>query len=119
MDTKIRTLVAMAWGASIGSLTFAVGSISVLSPNPIVSTTQVVLMSLILPGIIGGGAIAGNVHAFFLGGGAVINSLFHFGVSWFLIPLLTRSKKGFLDKCGAAGRSGGKKREPSKSIPPH
>jgi hypothetical protein len=77
----------------IGSLTFAVGLISVLSPNPIISAAQVVLMFLMLPGIIGGGAIAGNAHAFQLGIGALLNGLFHFAISWLVIPLFRWSKK--------------------------
>lgn len=76
----------------MGGLTFAVGPLSMRSPNPIINAAQTILEMLIVPGLIGGAAISGNVHAFYLGAGAVVNGLFHFGIGWLLFPLLARLK---------------------------
>jgi hypothetical protein len=90
---KSRRYVAIAWGALIGSMTFMVGDISWPSPNPIVEAIKAVLMVLMIPGLIGGAAISGNIHAFSLGAGALVNALFHFGLSWLLFPLVMRFKR--------------------------
>jgi hypothetical protein len=85
---KPRVLIAAAWGVLIGVLTFAVGPISAISQNSILGVAQEFLMILLLPGLIGAGAVSGNIHAFFLAPGAVINAIFHFCSSWLLLALL-------------------------------
>jgi tetratricopeptide (TPR) repeat protein len=87
---QIRIRVAAGWGLLIGSLTFAVGPISSISENPILGIAQEVLMVLLLPGLIGAGAISGNIHAFYLAPGALINALFNFGLSWLLLAVVGR-----------------------------
>ena len=78
----------------MGGCTFAVGSISWLSANPVIATVQHSLMILIFPGLLGGMAISGNAHAFSLGAAAVVNLLFYFGLCWLIFPLLLRLKRG-------------------------
>lgn len=85
---KIRLLISMIWGTLFGGLTFAVGSIASLSANMIVAAMQIVIMFLLLPGIIGAGAISGNIHAYSLGPGAIINALVNFGLCWLLFPFV-------------------------------
>src|SRR5690242_800293 len=85
-------VIASAWGAFVGALTFAVGAISWISPNPIIGAIQVILMVFILPGIIGGTAFAGNVHAFSLVPGAIINALLHCSICWLLLRMRARVK---------------------------
>ena len=85
---KIRLLISMIWGTLFGGLTFAVGSIASLSANMIVAAMQIVIMFLLLPGIIGAGAISGNIHAYSLGSGAIINALVNFGLCWLLFPFV-------------------------------
>lgn len=87
---QIRIRIAAGWGLLIGSLTFAVGPISSISENPILGIAQEVLMVLLPPGLIGAGAISGNVHAFYLAPGALINALFNFGLSWLLLAVVGR-----------------------------
>jgi tetratricopeptide (TPR) repeat protein len=50
-------------------------------------------MILILPGLIGAGAISGNMHAFDLAPGALINALLNFGLSWLLLGLVGRFRR--------------------------
>ncbi len=90
---SLPLVFAIAWGALLGGLTFAVGPISWGSQNPLIDAMRVVLMVLLLPGLIGGMAFAGNVHAFSLLPGAIINGLFHFGLCWFLIRVRARFKR--------------------------
>ena len=85
-----RYNVSMAWGVAIGALTFAAGPIGLASANPIIAAIQWVLLMLIVPGIIGGAVISGGAHTVFLGVGAVINALFHFGLCWVLFSLFSR-----------------------------
>jgi hypothetical protein len=87
---KPRVWIAAAVGALIGALTFAVGPISTISQNPILGVAQKFLMILLLPGLIGSSAISGNVHAFPLAPGALINALFNFCSSWLLLALVGR-----------------------------
>lgn len=107
-NKRIRIRIAAGWGLLIGSLTFAVGPISSISANPILGTAQVVLMVLLLPGLIGAGAISGNMHAFYLAPGALINAFFNFGLSWFLLALVGRliGTRKVLTIIGAALLSG-------------
>ena len=93
LKMKVRNAVSMAWGMAIGCLTFAAGPIGWASANPIIAAVQWVLLILILPGIIGGGAVSGSMHTVFLGVGAVINALLHFGLCWALFPLFSRSQE--------------------------
>jgi len=48
--------VAVAWGALMGVLTFAVGPISSISSKVAIGAIQKGLMILIIPGLIGGAA---------------------------------------------------------------
>ena len=90
---QIRFRVAIVWGLLIGSLTFAVGSISTISENPILGIAQKALMILLLPGLIGAGAISGNMHAFELAPGALINAALNFGLSWLFLALVGRFRR--------------------------
>jgi hypothetical protein len=90
---QLRFRIAIGWGLLIGSLTFAVGSISSISENPILGIAPRLLMILLLPGLIGGGVISGNMHAFDLALGALINALFNFGLSWLLLALVGRFRR--------------------------
>jgi hypothetical protein len=85
---RIRLRIAIAWGLFIGILSFWVGSISNLSANPIIELVQRFLMILLLPGLIGAGAVTGNLHVLFLAPAAAINALIHFGICWLFFPLL-------------------------------
>jgi tetratricopeptide (TPR) repeat protein len=78
---------------AIGCLTFAAGPIGWASANPIVAGFQWVLLILIMPGIIGGGAVGGSMHTVFLGVAASINGLLHFGLCWVLFPLFSRFRR--------------------------
>lgn len=90
---RLPLVFAIAWGALLGGLTFAIGPISWGSQNPSIDAMRVILMVLLLPGLIGGMAFAGNVHAFSLLPGAIINGLFHFGLCWLLIRMRARFKR--------------------------
>jgi tetratricopeptide (TPR) repeat protein len=88
---RVRNAVSLAWGVAIGCLTFAAGPIGWASANPIIAAFQWALLILIMPGIIGGGAVGGSMHTIFLGIAALINALLHFGICWLLFPLFSRS----------------------------
>jgi len=90
---KARFLLSIIWGLLIGSITFLVGPVAMPSYNPIIEVAKIVLMILMLPGLIGGSAFSGNIHAFYLGLGALVNALVHFGISWFLFPRAARIKR--------------------------
>jgi hypothetical protein len=90
---ELRTIIALIWGALMGSLTFALGPISVISDNFIFGALQIILVYLLVPGIIGAGIVSGNVHAIYLEVGAVINAVFYFGLSWLLFPLFMKFKR--------------------------
>ena len=51
-------------------------------------------MVLIIPGLIGAAALAGNAHAFALASAATINALLQFGVGSLLIFVVKRSVSG-------------------------
>ena len=91
LEMRVRNAVSLAWGIAIGCLTFAAGPISWTSANPIIAGVQWALLILIMPGIIGGGAVGGSMHTIFLGVAAPINALLHFGMCWLLFPLFSRS----------------------------
>jgi hypothetical protein len=44
-----------------------------ISANPTVDVIQRALVSLLLPGLLGAAAFAGNIHAYSLGPAAIIN----------------------------------------------
>jgi len=87
---KLQLSIAIAWGILLGSLTFAVRPISTISANFVLGAIQKGTMVLLLPGLIGSAAVAGNVHAFSLVPAAIINALFHFGIAWLLIRIKVR-----------------------------
>lgn len=89
---RLRLQIAMAWGVLLGSLTFAVGPLSTISSNPLLGSIQKVLMVFLFPGLIGAMAFGGNVHAFSLLPGAIINALFHFSACWLLVGIAARLK---------------------------
>jgi hypothetical protein len=91
---ELRSTISTIWGALIGFLTFGAGPISWTSANPIIAVVQWVALILIVPGLLGGVVVGGNVHNVALGTAAVINALFHFGLSWLLFPLFKRRTKG-------------------------
>jgi len=96
--------IALTWGALIGSLTFAVGPLSDISANPFLAVAQKAIFISILPGLIGGIAFSGNVHAFSLGAGAAVNFIFHFAVSLALLRLFTRNKRNVKNQPMAEAR---------------
>lgn len=89
---QLQLFIAVFWGALLGGLTFSVGTISTISANPIIGAVQILLMTLIVPGLIGSMAFVGNAHAFSLLPGAVINGLLHFVACWLLIGIRARFK---------------------------
>jgi hypothetical protein len=84
---KVALYLCLTWGILFGALTFAVGPISSISDNPIVGAVQTAAMVLMVPGLIGAGAFAGNVHAFSLVPAAIINGIVNFGLSWIVLSL--------------------------------
>jgi hypothetical protein len=90
---KARFLFSLGWGLLIGGITFFVGPVAMPSYNPIIQVAKAGLMILLLPGLIGGSAFSGNIHAFYLGPGALVNALVHFGISWFVFPRAARIKR--------------------------
>jgi hypothetical protein len=79
-----RLFAAVAWGVLMGCLTFAAGPLAWGSANPIIDAMQFALTMLLIPGLLCA-AMVGSLFP-----GAVINALFHFGVSWLLLTLLAR-----------------------------
>ena len=78
-----KVLSAIVLGGFFGSLTLAVPTLSSISENPVVGTAQRGVFSLLVPGIIGAGAVSGNVHAWPLWIAAGINMLIYFVGGWF------------------------------------
>jgi len=97
----LRVYACLAWGTLFGALTFAVGPISSLSDNPILSALQTVAMVFIIPGLIGSMAISQNVHAFSLAPAALINTGVHFGVAWAFVSLFARLRRKKLSQGNA------------------
>ena len=85
-----RILIAALWSIAIGGMTFAVGPLSLRSEHSALAAIQVVLMALIVPGLLGAAAIAGNAHAFPLAPAAAINALVQFGACLLLIFCIRR-----------------------------
>jgi hypothetical protein len=77
-----KVLSAIVLGGLFGSLTLAVSKLSSISENPILGTAQRGLFALLVPGIIGAGALSGNVHAWSLWIAAGINMLIYFAAGW-------------------------------------
>jgi hypothetical protein len=77
---RSKSWIAVGWGALMGGITFALPNIS----------SSDTLTILILPGLVAGGAISGNVHAYHLWFSALVNALLHFSLSWILISLFLR-----------------------------
>jgi hypothetical protein len=92
LSRNLPLVFAIAWGALLGGLTFAVGPISSGMQNPLMYPMQVALMVLLLPGLVGAMVFAGNAHAFSLLPGAILNGLFHFGLGWLLLRIRARFK---------------------------
>ena len=80
-----KALCALALGGLLGSLTLAVPRLSSISDNPVIGTAQRSLFALLVPGIIGAGAVSGNVHAWQLWIAAGINVLVYFVTGWLLV----------------------------------
>ena len=77
-----KVLSAAVLGGIFGCLTLAVPKLSSISENPVVGGVQKGLFSLLVPGIIGAGAVSGNVHAWPLWMAAAINMLIYFVAGW-------------------------------------
>jgi hypothetical protein len=77
-----KVLSAVALGGLFGALTLALPKLSSISENPVVGTAQRGFFALLVPGIIGAGAVSGNVHAWPLWIAAGINTLIYFGIGW-------------------------------------
>lgn len=77
-----KVLSAIVLGGLFGSLTLAISKLSSISENPILGTAQRGLFALLVPGIIGAGALSGNVHAWPLWIAAGINMLIYFVAGW-------------------------------------
>lgn len=77
-----QVLSAIVLGGVLGGLTLAVPKLSSISENPVVGTAQRALFALLVPGIIGAGAVSGNVHAWPLWIAAGINMLIYFVAGW-------------------------------------
>lgn len=96
-----KALGAVAMGGLLGSLTLAVPKLSYISENPVIGTAQRCLLALLVPGIIGAGAVSGNVHAWPLWIAAVINMLIYFVTGWLACWVLMR----LFTACSKTGRS--------------
>ena len=92
LSMRSRLLIAAGWGILIGGITLQIEHFAQISRNPGIAAIQVACFAAMSPGIVGAMAMSGNVHAWYLGCAAGINALFHFGVSWLLLPLLARLK---------------------------
>jgi hypothetical protein len=79
---KAKVLSAIVLGGLLGSLTLVISRLSSISENPVVGTAQRGLFTLLIPGIIGAGAVSGSVHAWSLWIAAGINMLIYFVAGW-------------------------------------
>ena len=79
-----RLITAAAGGFLTGCSTFGVGPLSSISDNRVLGLGQKCVMLLLLPGLIGSGAVVGNVHAFSLALAACINFLFTFALLYLI-----------------------------------
>lgn len=77
-----KLLSAILLGGLLGAMTLALPQLSSISENPVVGTAQRVVFTLLVPGIIGAGAVSGNVHAWPLWIAAGINVLIYFVTGW-------------------------------------
>jgi hypothetical protein len=77
-----KVVSAIVLGGLLGSLTLAVPRLSSISENPVVGAAQRGLFALLIPGIVGAGAVSGNVHAWPLWIAAGINMLIYFLAGW-------------------------------------
>lgn len=73
-------------------LTGAVSTIVGMS-DPVGAAVKPVLMTLIIPGLLGSAIIGGNIHAFSLGVAAVINGVLYFVLGWLLYGLWIKLRK--------------------------
>lgn len=81
MRRNLRLILSVLVGCVFGSLTLAMQSSSILSAYPMISMGMRSIVVLLLPGLIGSMAFAGNVHAYSLWIAAVINAIFYFLLS--------------------------------------
>jgi hypothetical protein len=77
-----RVWVAAVWATLIGALTFAAGPLAMLSDHKLVAAVQIVLTSILLPGLI----LAAEVGS--LGPAASVNAVIHFGICFFVLRFL-------------------------------
>ena len=81
MHRNLRIILPVFVGCAFGSLTLALQSSSFLSAYPTISMGMRSIVVLLMPGLIGSMAFAGNVHAFSLWIAAIINAIFYFLLS--------------------------------------
>jgi len=85
-----RVWVAAVWATLIGALTFAAGPLAMLSDHKLVAAVQIVLTSILLPGLI----LAAEVGS--LGPAASVNAVIHFGICFFVLRFLPLQKDNAL-----------------------
>jgi hypothetical protein len=85
-----KVVFALFLAVLLSAATVAIGRFAVLSDNPAIDAAQKTVMVLLLPGLIGVMAVAGNIHAYDLWLAAVINGVIYFGLCWLACTLLAR-----------------------------
>ena len=85
---EVRFFACVAWGLLMGGLTFAAGPLTALSANPLVAGVQLTFSLFLIPGLFCA-AMAGSLIP-----GAFINAVFHFGISWLVLTLVSRLRRG-------------------------
>jgi hypothetical protein len=90
MGNRRNLIIAATFGIIPAAMTLALEYIAHPSSNPIVFAIQGASIALLFPGMLGSMAVSGNVHAFHLWVGAVINFILYFLLCWAIAALVGR-----------------------------
>jgi hypothetical protein len=77
-----KVLGGLALGGLMAAMTFAIPMLSSLSASLVIARVQRCMLVLVFPGIIGAGAISGNVNAWPLWIAAGLNMSIYFAIGW-------------------------------------
>jgi hypothetical protein len=77
-----KVLCGLALGGLMAAMTFAIPMLSSLSASLVIALVQRCMLVLLFPGIIGAGAISGNVHAWPPWIAAGLNMSIYFVIGW-------------------------------------
>ena len=83
-----RVFIAVLWGALFGALTFAAGSLFVVSDDRTIAIIQIVLTSPMIPGLVVAAFVGSLVPA------AAINALINFALCYFVLRFVPAFKAG-------------------------